>query len=110
MPRLGVKWVEEFVAPPSGLVLQELLQGFRSRRDRARLAADFRDLPLLVPEREDHLGAAELHATCRGRGVQAGSIDALLAQLCIHHDLMLLTTDRDFVHMQRVCPLEVWRG
>ncbi|MBC8056354.1 MAG: hypothetical protein H7Y61_07220 [Rhizobiales bacterium] len=40
--------------------------------------------------------AAELRNTCRREGIQVGTIDALLAQLCIRHDLTLLSTDNDF--------------
>jgi predicted nucleic acid-binding protein len=45
---------------------------------------------------------------CRQAGVQIGTVDAVLAQLCIRHDLTLLTTDRDFTHAARHCRLRVW--
>jgi predicted nucleic acid-binding protein len=38
---------------------------------------------LLVPDRQDHVEAAELRNLCRRRGVQVGTIDTLLAQLCL---------------------------
>jgi len=40
---------------------------------------------------------------------QLGTIDALLAQLCVRHELTLLTTDNDFVHAASHCPLQVWK-
>jgi hypothetical protein len=40
--------------------------------------------------------------------VQLGTVDAILAQLSIGHDLVLLTTDGDFVHAAGHCPLRVW--
>jgi predicted nucleic acid-binding protein len=40
--------------------------------------------------------------------VQIGTIDALLAQLCIRHQLTLLTTDQDFAHAARHCQLRIW--
>jgi predicted nucleic acid-binding protein len=46
---------------------------------------------------------------CRRAGIQVGTIDALLAQLCIRHDLTLLTTDRDFYHIARHAPLRLWQ-
>lgn len=94
----------------TGLVLQELLQGFRGPRSKQRIVEDFSALPLVVPDRSDHVEAASLRNACRRRGVQIGTIDALLAQLCLHHDLVLLTTDADFRHMAKVCPLSLWRG
>jgi predicted nucleic acid-binding protein len=38
-----------------------------------------------------------------------GTVDALIAQLCIRHDLMLLTTDGDFVSAAKHCDLAVWK-
>lgn len=93
----------------TGLVLQELLQGFSGPRARGRIIDRFTALPLLVPDRHDHVEAAELRNRCRRRGVQIGTIDALLAQLCIRHDLTMLTADNDFRHMADHCALKVWR-
>lgn len=94
----------------TGMVLQELLQGFSGPQARAEIIDRFSALPLLIPNRQDHIEAAELRNRCRRAGVQIGTIDALLAQLCIHHDLTLLTTDRDFGHMAAHCPLRLWQA
>jgi hypothetical protein len=32
----------------------------------------------------------------------------LLSQLCIHHKLLMLSTDRDFRRVARFSPLKVW--
>lgn len=93
----------------TGLVLQELLQGFAGPRAREELIERFSALPLLVPDRRDHIDAAELRNRCRRAGVQIGTIDALLAQLCARHELTLLTTDRDFHRVAAHCPLAIWR-
>lgn len=92
----------------TGLILQELLQGFAGPRARKDIIDRFTALPLLPPDRQDHIDAAELRNRCRGAGVQIGTIDALLAQLCIRHNLTLLTTDNDFVRAASLCPLQVW--
>lgn len=92
----------------TGLVLQELLQGFAGPKAREQIIDHFAALPLLQPDRQDHVDAAALRTACRQAGVQVGTIDALIAQLCIRHELTLLTTDRDFSHMARHCPLRVW--
>ena len=92
----------------TGVVLQELLQGFSGPKARTQIVDRFSALPLLVPDREDHIGAASLHSLCRRRGVQAGTIDALLSQLCVRHELVMLTTDMDFQHIARQCSLRVW--
>ena len=94
----------------TGLVLQELLQGFSGPKARAQIIDRFASLPLVQPDRQDHVDAAALRATCRRAGVQIGTIDALLAQLCIRHQLTLLTTDQDFTHAARHCRLRIWRA
>jgi predicted nucleic acid-binding protein len=98
----------EAIVVTTGLVLQELLQGFAGPRARKDIIEHFSALPMITPSREDHIEAAELRNTCRGAGVQMGTIDALLAQLCIHHGLTLLTTDKDFSHAALHWPLKVW--
>lgn len=92
----------------TGLILQELLQGFAGATAQQQIIDRFAAFPLIVPDRRDHIAAAELRNTCRRGGVQVGTIDALLAQLCLRHDLTLLTTDRDFHHIARLAPLPVW--
>ena len=94
----------------TGLVLQELLQGLAGPRSHAQLLERFAALPLLVPDRQDHMDAADLRNKCRRAGIQVGTIDALLAQLCIRHRLTMLTTDRDFSHIARHARLTVWRA
>lgn len=93
----------------TGLILQELLQGFAGPRARKDIIDRFAALPLLTPNRRDHIDAAELRNRCRRAGVQIGTIDALIAQLCIRHQLTLLTTDNDFIRAAQHCPLQVWR-
>jgi len=92
----------------TGLVLQELLQGFAGPRAYKDIIRRFAALPLVVPDREDHIGAAELRNRCRRSRVQIGTIDALLAQLCIRHELILLTTDQDFTLAAKHSALRVW--
>ena len=92
----------------TGLVLQELLQGFHGPRQRDRIVERFAALPFLVPDRTDHIRAAEIRNRCRRGGVQIGTIDALLSALCIRHELALLTTDADFARVAGHEPLLLW--
>ena len=64
----------------TGLILQELLQGFSGPRARKDLIDRFGALPFLNPDRQDHIAAAELRNRSRRAGIQIGTIDALLAQ------------------------------
>ena len=49
-----------------------------------------------------------LRNRCRQAGIQIGTIDALLAQLCIARELTMLTADADFQRIAGQSPLRVW--
>jgi predicted nucleic acid-binding protein len=61
-----------------------------------------------MPDRADHAEAAALRNICRGHGVQIGTIDALLAQLCVRDSLLMLSIDRDFQAVADHCGLPLW--
>jgi predicted nucleic acid-binding protein len=91
----------------TGLVLQELLQGFSGAKASGQIVNRFAALPFVIPDRMDHIQAAEIRNTCRRKGIQTGTIDALLAQLCLRHELKLLTIDNDFKYISEVYPLHL---
>ncbi len=93
----------------TGLVLQGVLQGLSGPSARDQILDPFSAVPMLAPNREDHIEAAELRNRCRRGGVQVGTIDALLAQLCIRHDLTMLTTDGDFSRIADRSTLRLWK-
>jgi predicted nucleic acid-binding protein len=105
--RAGLGGGESIVT--TGLILQELLQGFTGLRARKELVQRFAALPLLAPDRRDYIDAADLRNLCRRAGVQIGTIDALLAQLCIRHDLTMLNTDSEFTLAAKHCALRIWK-
>ena len=92
----------------TGLVLQELLQGFSGPKARIQLIERLAALGFLQPDREDHIEAAEVRNSCRRHGVQIGTIDALLIQLCLRHDLVLLSSDNDFRSASKHVKFRLW--
>jgi predicted nucleic acid-binding protein len=94
----------------TGLVLQELLQGFSGPKARDQILEHFSALPLLTPDRGDHVEAASIRNRCRRQGIQIGTVDALLARLCIHHNLVMLSSDRDFQRVAKHSDLRLWTG
>lgn len=92
----------------TGLVLQELLQGFAGPKARAQIVERFASLGFVQPDRQDHIEAAEVRNTCRRRGVQIATIDALLIQLCRRYDLVLLSTDQDFRATAKHVEFRLW--
>lgn len=93
----------------TGLVLQELLQGFAGPKAREQILERFSAIPLIVPDRDDHIRAADLRNRCRQIGIQVATIDALLAQLCLRHDLTMLSADADFERIAGRTNLRLWR-
>ena len=92
----------------TGLLMQELLQGFVGPKAKESIMERFSALPLIEPDRQDYIAAAEVHNLCRRSGVQIGTIDALLIQLCGRYDLTLLSSDKDFAHAAPYVPFKLW--
>ena len=92
----------------TGLVLQEVLQGFAGPKNRDQLVERLSALAFLQPDKQDHIAAAEIRNACRRRGIQIGTIDALLIQLCQRYDLTLLTTDKDFQAASQQVEFRLW--
>ena len=94
----------------TGLVMQELLQGFSGPKARDQLIERFGALGFLQPDREDHIEAAGIRNTCRRNGVQIGTIDAVLIQLALKNDLVLLSSDNDFLLASKYIKFRLWRA
>jgi predicted nucleic acid-binding protein len=93
----------------TGLVLQELLRGFRGPHQQERIVTAFEALPLVIPDRRDHVRASVIGSDCRRKGIQVGTIDVVLAALCLRHELTMLSTDRDFERIAAHHDLELWQ-
>jgi predicted nucleic acid-binding protein len=93
---------------PTGLVLEEVLQGLHRPKHREAIIDRFAAPPLLVPDRADHVVDAEIRITCRRHGVQVGTIVAFLARLSLRHEIVMLSTDRDSGLMAQYVDLRVW--
>jgi len=89
----------------TGIILQELLQGFTKPKAHDLIIERFASIAMLVPDTSDYIDAANLQNRCRRKGVQAGTIDSLIAQLSLRFNLSLLTTDNDFRHIAKVVKL-----
>lgn len=89
----------------TGIILQELLQGFAGAKAANAISERFAAIPMLVPETSDHIQAAEIRNKSRRKGAQIGTIDALIVQLSLRYKLSLLTADKDFKHMSKAVKL-----
>ena len=98
----------------NALIYQEVLQGARSDPEFARLKTYFDTLPFypLKYGHESYERAARLNLRCRLGGVTPrSSIDLLIAETAIEHDLLLFHHDNDFNRMADVIPeLQIFTG
>ena len=80
----------------TGLILQEILQAFRSEASFRQVARHLEPFPLLATGRPEAVAAATLHRICAAKGVTASTADCQIATAAIRHECLLLTADRDF--------------
>ncbi len=93
----------------NSFILQEVLQGAASEKEFSLLkkylsTQRFYDLKDPV---DSFINAARLYMACRKKGITIRStIDCLIAETALEHDLLLLHSDNDYNAMARVIPLK----
>jgi predicted nucleic acid-binding protein len=91
-----------------GVILTEVLQGFRKQADYRRTKQMFEHLLYLPMSRGVFLRAADLYRGLRRRGVTIRTpVDCMIAAVAIEHGASLLHNDRDFRSLSRHSDLEV---
>jgi predicted nucleic acid-binding protein len=91
----------------TGMVLQEVLQGFRGDAAFGKVARHLEAFPLLQLDRAHYVAAARLRRTCAAAGVAASTGDCQIAAAAMGHRCRLLTLDKDFEAMARHAPLRL---
>jgi predicted nucleic acid-binding protein len=89
------------------LIYQEILQGARTEADFQRFSLYFGNQLFYHPREliASSQAAARLYFTCRRNGITIRStVDCLIAQIAIEHNLILLHNDRDFTSMAEIVP------
>jgi predicted nucleic acid-binding protein len=99
--------IKEVRAQLLGPVRQEVLSGVKSKKQfdtlKKHLSA-FMDLFLTAG---DYELAAEYYNTARKKGIQGSNTDFLLCAVSVRHGMPIFTTDQDFIHFQKVIPIEL---
>ncbi|GJL53643.1 MAG: hypothetical protein NPIRA02_07750 [Nitrospirales bacterium] len=90
-----------------GIILQEILQGFRQERTFTKVLSYFKALPLLPLNRSDCIAAAKLRRQATAKGLNLSTPDCQIAAAAIKHNCHLLTTDKDFLHIAKWAPLQL---
>jgi predicted nucleic acid-binding protein len=89
------------------LIFQEVIQGALNEKDFTSLADYLVAQTFFYPKHhpETYRQAAQIYFACRRKGITIRStIDCLIAQTAIEHDLILLHSDKDFEHIAGVFP------
>jgi predicted nucleic acid-binding protein len=97
----------------TSLTYQEILQGADSEKEFERLQRYLGTQRFYHPKDplQSFEAAAHIYFLCRRKGVTVRStIDCLIAQIAIEHNLLLLHNDRDFDAMAKVIPLKTPLG
>lgn len=95
----------------SPYVMQEILQGAATEKEFGVLQKYLSTQCFyhLKDSIESFASAARIYMECRKKGITIRStIDCLIAQTAIEHDLMLLHNDEDYRAMSRVVSLRFW--
>ncbi len=82
-----------------GMVLAEILQGIRSKKEARRVKESLKRLPYLEVTRDAWEKAGELSSDLRRRGITIPLSDMIVASLAIAEGCEVLTVDPHFQHV-----------
>ncbi len=81
-----------------GVVEMEILHGLHPHEQK-KVAELFKVLLYIETERQDFIEAGYILAKLRSTGITIPATDALIAAICLRHDLSLLSLDKHFNHI-----------
>lgn len=84
------------------IIVQEVLQGFKSEERADEYADLFEGLTQLPFGPDEAREAAALYRSLRRKGITVQTADAQIAATCIRHKLKLLTLDKDFRRIEGI--------
>ncbi len=95
----------------TSVVYQELLQGAKNIKE-YEILDEYLSCQRFFHPRDpvvSYAKAAMIYFSCRKRGITLRStIDCLIAQIAIEHDLLLLQNDKDFINMAPIINLKLY--
>ncbi|MCD6197373.1 MAG: PIN domain nuclease [Deltaproteobacteria bacterium] len=94
----------------TSVIYQEILQGAKTEKEYATLKEYLSSQRFFHPKDpvESYAQAARIYFACRRKGITVRStIDCLIAQIALEHDLFLLHNDSDFIAMAPVIGLRL---
>lgn len=79
-----------------GIVLQEVLQGIKDKKNYNLAKNILSKFPFVQTNKNTYLLAAEIYRDLRKKGVTVPSIDATIAAIALKNNLPIFTTDKHF--------------
>ncbi|MCK5594840.1 PIN domain nuclease [bacterium] len=90
-----------------GIILTEVLQGIREKRDYEKTKNLFDKLIFLPMTHTTFIKSAEIYRLLRSRGITVRKpVDCMIASVAIEHKIPLLHNDRDFDPIEKHCGLK----
>jgi len=91
------------------VTITEILQGIKDDKEFNEIKKSLLAFPVYSFKGVDsYIAAAELYRKCRKKGLTVRStIDLLIAQIALEHNLILLHNDDDFESIAKVCSLKI---
>ncbi len=94
----------------AGLIVTEILQGFRDEKDFELAKKHILQFPVYFFDNPlSYIKAAQIYRHCRRQGITIRkTADCIIAQTAIENKLVLLHEDADFDRIASVCPLKIF--
>ena len=96
----------------NSFIYQEVLQGVKTEKDFSEVKEylDTQRFYSLKNQKESYAAAAKIYFQCRKKGITISStIDCLIIQTALEHNLFLLHNDGDFDNARKVVALKVYQ-
>jgi predicted nucleic acid-binding protein len=90
-----------------GIILQEILQGFKHEGTFIKVTTYLDAFPLLSLSRRDFVAAAKLRRQAAAQGLTLSTPDCQIAAAASQHHCNLLTADKYFSNLAQLVPLQL---
>ncbi len=97
----------------ASVIYQEILQGAKTEKEFTILNEYLSTQTFYHPKDpiSSYANAADIFYSCRKKGITIRStIDCLIAQIAMEHDLLLLHNDKDFTSMAPIIGLQIYNN
>lgn len=79
-----------------GIILQEVFQGVKDKKDYVKVKERLTKLPFIKTDKNTYILAAEIYRDLRAKGITIPILDTTIAATAIQNKTPLFTTDQHF--------------